>query len=203
MLARNILIETKKQDYTTVASGDQPIDLTLDKSRFLRQLLVFAYENGIGEGVDITDMKLRVNNDIYWASKWGDLQVLNAHNSALDFKWDLYMKCVGTTDELWTRIPAPIPLMIAGTAPTVAPYFGTLGNGDKVTITTDAANDVNLIRIGSNVLPATAIFDFDMDGLFQNLQWAGVGDLDLVLTNGGAGGAVQIIEQHVAKPWGY
>jgi len=203
MLARNILIETKKQDYTTVASGDQPIDLTLDKSRFLRQLLVFAYENGIGEGVDITDMKLRVNNDIYWASKWGDLQVLNAHNSALDYKWDLYMKCVGTTDELWTRIPAPIPLMIAGTAPTVAPYFGTLGNGDKVTITTDAANDVNLIRIGSNVLPATAIFDFDMDGLFQNLQWAGVGDLDLVLTNGGAGGAVQIIEQHVAKPWGY
>jgi len=201
MMNRNILVETKKQDYTSVASGDEPFDLTLDPKRWLRQLMVFCYENGIGEGVDITDLRLRINNDIYWASQWGDLQAKNAMDCGLDWWYDLYMKCQTTTDELWTRVPSPYPYMIAGTAPTVAPYFGTLAAGDKVTITTDANNDVNLVGLSSHVIPATVIFDFDQDQLMMNLQPCGVQDLDLVLSNGGAGGAVQIVEQHVSKPW--
>ncbi len=205
MKNKRILVETKKQDYTSLASGDEPFDLTLDSNRFLRQLMIFCYENGIGEGVDITDLKFKVENDTYWAGKWGALQGLNAE----DCSWDgvaipnMYLKDVGTTDELWTRVPSPYPYMIAGTAPTVAPYFTTLAAGDKVTITTDAANDVNLIDIRSPVIPATAIIDLDRDGTLQHMQHCGVKDMDLVLTNGGAGGAVQIVEQHVAVPWGY
>ena len=68
MKRRNLIIETKKQDYTTVASGDEPIKLTLDKNRWLRQLMIFCYENGIGEGIDLTDLKLKVSNDITWRS---------------------------------------------------------------------------------------------------------------------------------------
>lgn len=202
---KRILTETKKQDYTSTASGDEPFDLTLDKNRFLRQLLVFAYENGVGEGVDITDLKFKVEGDTYWASKWGDLQSLNAQDS----DWDgvaipnMYLKCQTAHDEIWTRVPSPYPYMIAGTAPTTAPYFTTLAAGDKVTITTDAANDVNLIDVRSNVIPAVAIIDLDKDGSLMNMQYAGVKDLDLILTNGGADAAVQIVEQHVAKPWGY
>jgi|GEM_PF-4757954 hypothetical protein len=201
MLNRNILIETKKQDFTSLASGDTPFNLTLDPKRWLRQLMVFCYVAAVGEGVDITDLKLRVNNDIYWGTQWGDLQAKNAQDSRLNWNMDMYLKCQTANDELWTRVPAPNPYMISGTAPTVAAYFTTLGHGDDVTITTDSANDVNLIGLRSNVIPAAVIFDFDQDGLMQNLQSCGVNDLDLVLTNGGAGAAVQLVEQHVSKPW--
>ncbi len=205
MQNKRILVETKKQDYTSKASGDEPLNLTLDANRYLRQLMVFCYENGIGEGVDITELKLKVDGDTFWASKWGALQAQNAE----DASWDgiaipnMYLKCQTATDELWTRVPAPYPYMIAGTGPTIAPYFTALGNGDKVTITTDAANDVNLIDIRSPVIPAVAVIDLDKDGSLQNMQWCGAKDLDVILTNGGADAAVQIIEQHVAKPWGY
>lgn len=205
MQNKRILVETKKQDYTSKASGDEPLNLTLDANRYLRQLMVFCYENGIGEGVDITDLKLKVDGDTFWAGKWGALQALNAE----DASWDgiaipnMYLKCQTTTDELWTRVPSPFPYMIPGTAPTVSPYFTTLAAGDKVTITTDANNDVNMIDIGSHVIPAVAVIDLDRDGSLQNMQWCGAKDLDIILTNGGADAAVQIIEQHVAKPWGY
>lgn len=203
MKNRSVLVTTKKQDYTSLASGDEPFKLTLSNDRWLRHLMVFCYENGIGEGVDITDLKFKVNNDPIWASQWGDLQVLNAKDCNLSWWLNMYLKCVGTTDELWTRVPAPQPYMIAGTAPTVSPYLTALGTGDKVTITTDAANDVNLIGLGSDVIPAFAIMDFDRDRSFQHMQPCSVKDLELILSNGAAGGSVSIIEEHVSRPWGY
>lgn len=203
MESKRVLVETKKHDYTTVASGDEAFKLTLDNNRFLRQLYVQCYENGVGEGVDVTELTFKADNDVMWASKWGDMQDKNAMDRKIQYAIDYYMKCVGTTDELWTRIPSPRPFMLAGTGPTVAPYFTTLGNGDKVTITTDAANDVNLVRINSDVLPAMAVLDFDQDESLMNMQYQGVKDLEVILTQGGADGAVQIIEQSVARPWGY
>ena len=201
MQQKRVLVERKRQNYTTTAEGDEPIKLTLSKDRFLRQLMVFCYENGIGEGIDITDMQLKVNGDVLQAGKWGNIQALNANHNNLNYYIDYYMKNVGATDELWTRIPAPIPMMFAGTSPTVAPFFTVLGTGDKVTVTTDAANDVNLMRIGSNVNPGVAVFDLDMDESLSNMQHCGVNDIELLLTNGGAGGSVEIIEQHIARPW--
>jgi len=48
-----------------------------------------------------------------------------------------------------------------------------------------------------------AVMDFDVDGLMANMQPTNVNSLDLVVTNGGAGGTMQVIEQHVSKAWGY
>ncbi|HWQ95926.1 MAG TPA: hypothetical protein VN368_01000 [Candidatus Methylomirabilis sp.] len=203
MVNKRILVETKKQDYTSVASGDQPFDLTLDSSRFLRQLMVTAYENGVGEGVDITDLKYKVDGDTYWAGKWGDLQALNAQDSHLNYKFPAYLNAATTTDELWTRIPAARPIITPITSPTTAPFSAALSSGDKVTVTTDAQADNNILDVYSDVLPAAVVIDLDRDGSLMNMQYAGVKDMDLILTNGGAGAAVQIIEQHIAKPWGY
>ena len=186
MLQKKILVEANKRDYTSLAAGDQGFDLTVDSNRMLRQLFVMCYEAGIGEGVDITSGIFQVNGDPKWTWKWGNLQHKNALDCNLDFYIDYYMKNVGTTDELWTQIPSPLPQITAGTSPTAAPHFSTLTTGDKVTVTTDSGNDINLMRIGSNVLPAAVVLDFDQDGLMRNLQPQGVNSLEMYLTNGGA-----------------
>lgn len=197
MLRSNILQETKKQDYTSVASGDEPFKLTIAKNKSLRHLYVFAYENGVSEGVDITDLKLKVDGHTYMASNWGRLQVQNALDARLRYEQDMYLVAQTTTDELWTRVPSPIVSITPGTSPTTAPYFTALGNGDKVTVTTDSAGDVNIMKLTSNVLPATTVFDLDKDCTLNHVQTCNVNDLELILTNGGAGASVQIIEQHI------
>lgn len=201
MLNKRILVETKKQDYTTVASGEEPFDLTLDNNRFLRQLMVFCYEAGIGEGIDITEFKFKVNNDIQWAGKWGDLQAQNAVNRKIDYSMDIHTKANTATDEIWTRVPAPIAQVTGGTSPTIAAVTSNVG--DKVTLTTDAADDLNVLNVRSNVLPGCIVLDFDLDESLRQMQPCSAKDMDIILTNGGAGGAVQFIEQHIAKPWGY
>ncbi len=203
MQNKRILVETVKQDFTTVVSGTQPFDLTLDQNMFLRQLMVTCYENGVGEGVDVTDVELEVDGDTFWAGKWGDLQAMNAQDSNLNYVWKAYLNAASANDELWTRIPAARPILTPITAPTIAPYSGALSAGDKVTVNTDAQGDNNILEVKSEVLPAAVVFDLDRDGLLRNMQYAGVKDLNLILTNGGAGGAVKIVEQHVSKPWGY
>lgn len=203
MMDKRIIVEQNKQDYTSVVSGEENFGLTTDANRFLRQLFVWCYEAGIGEGVDITSGQFKVNGDPQWTWKWGDLQAKNAMDARLQYFIDYYMKNVGTTDELWTRIPAPLPIMVAGTSPTAAPHFTTLAAGDKVTVTTDTANDVNLMRVNSEVLPATVVLDLDQDGSMQHMQYQGVKDLEMILTNGGAGAAVKILEQSIAKVWGH
>ncbi len=202
MQQKRILVETKKQDYTSLTSGDEPFDLTLDKNRFLRQLMVFAYENGIGEGVDITDLKFKVDGDTFWAGKWGDLQAMNAQDCGLNFELPIFTDAGTTDDELWTRVPAPEKSHFTALTTTSEDAFLSI-TGDKVTINSQSAADNGVLTVKSDVIPAAVVIDLDRDGLLKNMQYAGVKDLDLILTNGGAGAGVQIIEQHVAQPWGY
>jgi len=128
---------------------------------------------------------------------------LNAQDRNLNYNFRAYLQAATANDELWTRIPAARPILTPITAPTIAPYSGALSSGDKVTVNMDAQDDINILDVHSEVLPAAVVIDLDRDGMLMNMQYAGVKDLDLILTNGGAGGAVQIIEQHVSKPWGY
>lgn len=202
MQKKRILVETKKQDYSSVASGDEPFDLTLDKNRFLRQLMVFAYEAGVGEGVDITDLKFKVDGDTYWAGKWGDLQMMNAEDASLDFSLPMYLQSATTDDEIWTRVPSPWGTHYTAHETGAEDAYLTIV-GDKVTVNGVTQDDNGVLTVKSNVLPGTVVFDMDKDGRMENLQWSGVKDFDLVLTNGGADAAVQILEQHVAVPWGY
>jgi len=204
MLRKRILVETKKQDYTTVASGDEPFDLTLSPDRFLRQLMVHCYETpsggtGIAEGVDISDLDLRIDGDTVWAGKWGDLQAMNALDARLDYKKTIHTHAISTDDAIWTRIPAVEAManIVQDTAEAEPAVVG-----DVVTMPTQTANDTGILQLKSQVLPAAVVFDFDVDHSLRHLQYCGVKDLDLILTNGAAGGSVQFMEQHVARPWG-
>jgi hypothetical protein len=155
MQNKRILVETKKQDYTTLASGDEPFDLTLDSSRFLRQLMVMCYKNGVGEGINISDLKFKVDGDTYWAGKWGDLQAMNTRDRKLQYNFKAYLNAATAHDELWTRVPAARPYLTPITSPTIAPYSGALSAGDKITVTTDAAADNNILdAYGTAHLPS-------------------------------------------------
>lgn len=200
MQGKRILVQEKKHDYTSIASGDKEFALTLDQNRFLRKLLVFAYENEIGEGVDINYIKLKVDGDTFWEGKWGDIQGKNAVDCGLDFKLPMHLTAISANDELFTRVPAP-NLTGLGNQATAAMIVSN--TADSVTVTVNAADDVSFLNVGSDVLPCCAVIDFDQDGLLQNMQYQGVNDLEVLLTNGGAGADVKIVEESVAKAWGY
>ena len=200
MKQKSILVETKKHDYTSIATGDKDFGLTLDANRRMRQLMVFAYEAGIGEGIDIEYLKLKVDGDTMFETKWGDLQDKNARDSNLNFRFDMNLTAIGATDELWTRVPAPRYNGLGNQA--TAALIAT-NVGDKITCTVNAADDISMLEVASDVLPACAVIDFDVDGMLKNLQPQGVSDLELLLTNGAAGATVTILEQSVARPWGH
>lgn len=200
MQSKRILVEEKKHDYTSITSGDKDFGLTLDANRLMRQLMVFCYENEIGEGIDINYLKLKVNGDTFWESKWGDLQAKNAADCKLDFNYPIHLTAIGATDELFTRVPAPVLTANTNQGTTSQSLSNT---ADSVTVTVNAADDTGLLNVGSNVIPAIALIDFDEDGMLMNMQPQGVKDLELILTNGGAGADVKIVEQSIARPWGY
>jgi hypothetical protein len=198
---KKILVETKKADYTTVASGDQSFDLTLDSNRMLRHLYVDCYEAGIGEGVDVTDLTLKVDGNSDHSIRWGDLQALNASDCRLNYRKLYQWDPTGTDDQIYTKVPAARAIITPyGTADAAGMMVAY--DNDKVTVTGDTGEQFEM-AITSDVLPAMCVFDFDKDGMQQNMQYCGVKDLDLVITQGGAGGALTVLEQHIAKPWNY
>jgi hypothetical protein len=201
MLNKNILVETKKADHTTAASGDKSFDLNLDPARKLRQLFVHCYEAGVCEGVDITDMILQVNGEYDHTGKWGTQQKINARDCNLQWSEDIYTYATTTDDEIWSRVPSPVATVSAYDTASEDSFLGNVG--DKITISGQTAADNTLLNIRSRVIPGLIVYDFDKDGYGRNLlDLAGVKDLDIVLTQGGADAAVQIVEQHCMKPFG-
>ncbi len=199
MESKHILCETKKIDYTSVATGDENFDLTLDPNRFLRHLYINAYETQIEEGVDITDIQLKVNGNNEIACKWGTLQHQNAQDCGLNYHKKYYCDVGDGSVIHYTRVPSA-EVQISQGATTTNPIYTRVG--DQVTVT-NTNSELYYLDVGSKVLPAMGVLDFDRDGSLQNMQPCAVGDLDLVLSNGGAGAAVQVLEQHWAKAWGY
>jgi len=200
MEGKRVLTETKKADYTSLATGDESFDLTLDSNRFLRHLYINAYETGIEEGVDITDLQLKVEGNNEIAGKWGIIQEQNALDCGLNFHKHYYMDTGDASTVHRSRVPSPRFNLSAGEAQTVPVYASKAG--DQITVVNDNG-EVYYLDVSSDVLPGMAILDFDRDGLMGNMQYCGVKDLDLVMTNGGADAAVQVLEQHVSKAWGY
>ena len=200
MMAKRILVEVKKHDYTSLATGDEAFKLTLDSKRNLRQLYVQVYEAGVGEGVDVTNLVLKANNEVMWTTKWGDLQAQNAiHANWNPHVGKVNLLSVSTTDEHWTKIPAvyAVNTPITEEAYTIMSYVG-----DKITLAASAAAKYGILHLYSDVIPAMAVMDFDLDGIGMNMQPQGINDLELVITQGGADGAVEILEQSLSAVWG-
>lgn len=201
LATQKVIQHTKKTDYTTLASGTERIQNSTSRQNKLRTLMYHCYEAGIHEGVDITDLKLEVNSVEEQYMPWKYLQQINAQESGLkdNYKQVIRLKAVGTTDEIWTRMPDVIPTLSPNMITTAAhegPFCAA--SGDKVTVTTEAAADLNTLTLTSPVIPCSAFFGFDQDLSMRHLMNMDVNELTTVVTNGGAGGALSLHEEVLA-----
>lgn len=201
LATQKVLQRTKKTDYTTLVSGTERIQNSTSKQNKLRTLMYHCYEAGILEGVDITDLKLEVNSVEQQYMPWKYLQQINAAECGLkdNYKQVVRLKANTTTDEIWCRMPDVIPTLSPDMITTAAhegPFVSTVG--DKVTVTTEAADDLNTLTLTSPVIPCSAFFNFDRDLSMRHLMNMDVNELTTVITNGGAGGALSLHEEVLA-----
>lgn len=204
MMNRNVLVEAAPLDHTTLATGNTNHDLTIEPGARLLAVTISDYLAGISEGVGVTDVAHKVNGVTQQLGKWGDIQSRNAIDCNLAYRHRIHAVAIGTDDELWTRIPAVYGTLDNVTDPANNCTFLEYTADDKVTLNTAAADDVNVLNLKSDVLPRTVVLDYNLDGnsLVHGVQLDNARTSQLVLTNGSAGHAVQIIESILKKPMG-
>ena len=204
------------KSFTSAASGDEQIDIP--RGNLLRQLMVYAYEAGIEDGVDITRVKFDVNNGerVLYDIAWNDLVDWNtqdnwvfheeyihaflSNNDAINSDVARIVAALAhpkfatntTTDVLSdARIDA-----IAGDALTFDCNTLTIAAGSETAEadTTDKAVDVFVRGQG---LSFAAILDFAKHGEAGLLNTSETDLTRLTLTQGGADAAVRVSSQEV------
>lgn len=195
--ALRVIEQRKKQDHTTAASGTEPIDLTIDPTRQLSNVMVSCYETGIAEGVDVSKVALEVDSAEVCTDDWNRWQWQNALDSRLKFLQTIdacYMD--DSSHVLRSEIPNVEPQMVAQSAGTEDAYLST--SGDKITIAGGATGEFVALAMHSQVIPRCVFLDFDKDQSLRNLISQDVQDLVVKLTQGGADGAVEVHEMSIA-----
>jgi len=193
-----VIEQRKKQDHTTAASGTEPIDLTIDPARQLRQVMVSCYETGIAEGVDISKVALEVDSAEVCTDDWNRWQWQNAVDCRLKFLQTIDVVYLDDSSHvLYCEVPNVEPQMTAIDADTEDAYLSTAG--DQITIAgANAGGDNVSLAMHSQVIPRCVFLDFDKDLSMRNLISQNVQDLVVKLTQGGADGACEVHEMSVA-----
>lgn len=196
-----VLEHRKVRDHTTVASGTENFELTTDPSRQLRAIMTSCYETEVAEGVDITDVAFQVDNkDIFSKQDWNAVQMQNAIDSKLK-----YMKVIkeihstATTYNHRSLIPNVQPIFTTSDTGSEDAYITT--TGDEVILTMGNAEN-GVLAMYSDVIPRCTFLDFDKNLSMRNLVNRNVLDLKLQLTQGAAGGAVEVHEMNIAPALG-
>ena len=202
MQSKRIMTETIREEFTSVASGNHPKDLTLDPSAFLKQILVHSYQAGMPEGYGISHMRYQADKKWKFDDSWLETQIRNARDCKLDWHQFIYANSISAHDQLFTRVPA-----VYATAKTVTDVadnqiFLTYDD-DKVTLTTVGADHVTSLELMSDVLPGTAVIDFDLDESLRHIQPLNVRESRLSLTHSGASSTVKIVETKIEVPKGF
>lgn len=212
---KKILVETEVSNFTSVASGNK--DVILPRGNKYRRIMVHAYEAAIEDGVDITDVELRINNGAStpFTDTWDMLQLANAmtYRAKTTKKLIADMKDNSTYDSRVTKqiiamagsavTPAGAATgnnmavidVIAGDRDTIALFTGGDADADGAAITSEEAI---YISVESPVVSSCILLDFDPlnDGK-QLLSTLGLDSLVLRLTQAGAGATVKTITQEV------
>lgn len=197
LMAMKVLEHRKVRDHTTVASGIEPVALTTDPARHLRQIMVSCYETAIAEGVDITKLGFEVDNrEIFATEDWNAIQFQNALDCKLNFRQVIKnIHTTETTHVYKTLIPNVSPIFTPEDTGSEDAYITVAG--DQVSIVMgDEENGVMVLH--SDVVPKCAFIDFDKNLAMRQMVARNVLDLTLKMTQGAAGGAVEIHEQNVA-----
>jgi len=201
MTSMKVLEHRKVRDHTTVASGIEPVALTTDPARQLRQIMVSCYETAIAEGVDVTKIGAFVDHqEVFATEDWNAVQFANAMDCRLNWRQVIHnIHSTETTHVFKTLIPNVSPIFTPEDTGSEDAYLSVAG--DQVSIVMgDEENGVLVLH--SDVVPGCVFLDFDKSLNMRNLVSRNVLDLQIKLTQGAAGGAVEIHEQNIAPAMG-
>jgi len=198
LLGLKVIEQTQRRTYTTKATGSDLIEMTTGgDSRQVIAYLVQAYKTGVREAVLFEKLSLILNTrETIKEDKWNGWQWRNAEDCDLDYQRRVDMKAQTTDDEYRCKIPNVMPLYQAHATTGEASHVTT--TGDKVTIDGTTADDKGMLFLNSNVIPATAIIDFNLDGKLQNLLSMNQKKIQIKVENGTAAGAAEFHEMVLA-----
>ena len=195
-----VLTNLKRQNYTTRANGTDLINLTTSPHKMLRNVLVRAYKTGVQEGTLFEELDILVDGDVVMEDLWRHWQNRNAEDAELDFMRKVHTKAQTTDDVYYSMIPDAEVTNQAESSNVHTAYFAV--TGDQISMDANAgggyvADELGELFIRSNVIPATAIIDFDRANTMADLLSINCDKLHLRVLNAGADGSAEVHESFV------
>lgn len=203
-------------DFTTAASGDTVIDLP--RSHPYRKILIYCYEAGVEEGVDLTRVKFSLNNDqlVPFNINWDDLSQWNQILYDLHPKRHMILHRADG-DVVHTKISRIAVAhatvrsgntlddfsAVAGDALTlnsIDQSTQAVNEGGTATYTIHAAGTTDhyvYLFVEGVGMPYAVVIPFDIAGPDAAFDPTRYDQVQLVLTNGGAGGDAKVSLQEV------
>lgn len=208
---RGYIRTTQVRSFTSAAAGDEVIQLS--RQYPYTDLLVYAFEAGIEDGVDITQVELSIDNGrlIPFTGRWVDVQEEN--RAILDIDPVEELIAFRTDNEtIETRlgriVAGHITPLVDNPAAVNYPYYtvasvaggqlttaGVLVAGSALAGTLDATDRALLVRARGHGIGNAIHIPFIHAGrgeLAGVLQAPSFDELKLTLTQGGAGAAVRV-----------
>jgi hypothetical protein len=188
------LVHKTIKAFSSAASGE---DQTLiPRGNLLRQLLVFAYEAAIEDGVDITRVKMDLNNQerVICDAKFVDLQEVNRID-----RWIHHVEDIWTardTTEVENTHVSRIASVTGGSTTAADTFAATLVAGDAVTIA-GTFTTPPFLHVEGYGLSHAAVIDLSKQGETNLLNTADYDQIQVTLTQGGAGADTRISSQEV------
>ena len=193
-----VIEQTQRRTYTTKATGSDLIEMTTGgDGRQVMAYLIQAYKTGIREAVLFEKLSVILNTkQTIKEDKWNGWQWRNAEDCDLEYQRRVDMKAQTTDDEYRCKIPSVMPFYQAHITTSEAVKVTSVG--DKVTIDGTTADDKGMLFLNSDVIPATAIVDFNLDGRLQNLLPMNQKKIQIKVENGTAAGDAEFHEMVLA-----
>jgi hypothetical protein len=188
------LVHKTVKAFTSAASGDD--QTLLPRGNLMRQLMVYAYEAAIEDGVDITRVKFDLNNQerILTDAKFVDLQSVNKIDRWIHHLEDIL--CARDTTEVENTFVSRISCVELQTTTAADIIQATVVAGDAVTVTGTITTPF-WMHVDGYGLSHAAVIDFAKQGETNLLNTSEYDQLQLTLTQGGAGANVRVSTQEV------
>ena len=193
-----VIEQTQRRTYTTKATGSDLIEMTTGSDgREVMAYLVQAYKTGVREAVLFEKLSLILNTrETIKEDKWNGWQWRNAEDCDLEYQRRVDMKAQTTDDEYRCKIPNVMSFYTAHA--TGCEDAVITSTGDKVTVSGVTADDKGMLFLNSDVIPATAIIDFNLDGNLQNLLSMNQRKIQIKVENGTSAGDAEFHEMVLA-----
>lgn len=213
---RGSLVTKGVKNFTTAASGDE--QTLLPRGNLLRQLMVYCYEAGIEDGVDVSNVKLDLNNGerVLFDIAWNDLNNINTQNNWV-FHEEHIFAFASNDDTIISDVARILNTQVMHQTTSDATgdeYFDARVDGiagDTLTLDvkeldiTAGAETITAYTTDANILvyvrglglSHAVVLDLAKNGESQILNTSEADQVQLTLTQGGADGACRISAQEV------